>query len=46
MMDISLSSIDAVVLTIGIIITPKVELYNTFKERFSPLHTGMIVKVP
>jgi 7,8-dihydropterin-6-yl-methyl-4-(beta-D-ribofuranosyl)aminobenzene 5'-phosphate synthase len=24
----------------------QVELYNTFKERFSPLQTGMIVKVP
>ncbi|MEJ2730234.1 MAG: MBL fold metallo-hydrolase [Deltaproteobacteria bacterium] len=23
----------------------QVELYNTFKERFSPLHTGVIVKV-
>jgi 7,8-dihydropterin-6-yl-methyl-4-(beta-D-ribofuranosyl)aminobenzene 5'-phosphate synthase len=24
----------------------QVELYNTFKDRFSPLHTGMIVEVP
>jgi 7,8-dihydropterin-6-yl-methyl-4-(beta-D-ribofuranosyl)aminobenzene 5'-phosphate synthase len=24
----------------------QVELHNTFKERFSPLYTGMIVKVP
>ncbi|MBW1674720.1 MAG: MBL fold metallo-hydrolase [Deltaproteobacteria bacterium] len=24
----------------------QVELYNTFKDRFSPLHTGMIIEVP
>ena len=24
----------------------QVELYNTFKDRFSPLHTGMVVEVP
>ena len=24
----------------------QVELYNTFEDRFSPLHTGMIVEVP
>lgn len=24
----------------------QVELYNTFKDRFTPLHTGMIVEIP